>query len=158
MSSTCCHMALVLAFMHWYSNLICNCFCPFFFYNFCLQIRKRCASFKEDIRDRVWLLCVSVCLSVASHISETCEAIAITFDTVSASVTGMHHMLIILISTFTQGHTDLSHENKKLLVISKIDQAIRELYLDNGNVYMWPSCVNFVLKRQTKTVNDSSIS
>ena len=38
-------------------------------------------------------VCVSfVCLSVASHSSETSEAIAITFDTVTASVMRMHHV------------------------------------------------------------------
>ena len=37
-----------------------------------------------------------VCLSVASHISETSETITIKFDTVTASVMRMHHMLIIL--------------------------------------------------------------
>ena len=33
-----------------------------------------------------------VCLSVASHISETSEAIAITFDTVTATVVRMYHI------------------------------------------------------------------
>ena len=33
---------------------------------------------------------------IASHISETNEAIAIKVDTVTASVTGMHHVLIDL--------------------------------------------------------------
>ena len=50
--------------------------------------------------------------SVASHISKTSEAIA-EFDTVTASVTRMHHMLIILTVTIIQGHTDLNHENNK---------------------------------------------
>ena len=36
-------------------------------------------------------VCVCVCLSVASNISETCEAIAITFDTVTVSVMMMNH-------------------------------------------------------------------
>ena len=30
-SSLCCHMALVLAFMHLMVFLICDCFCPFFY-------------------------------------------------------------------------------------------------------------------------------
>ena len=34
---------------------------------------------------------VFVCLFVASHISETSEGIAITFDTMTASVMRMHH-------------------------------------------------------------------
>ena len=50
-------------------------------------------------------VCLSVCLSVASHISETSEAIAFYFDTVTASVTRMHHVLIILTLAFIQGHT-----------------------------------------------------
>ena len=37
-------------------------------------------------------VCVCVCVSVASHISETSEAIAVTFDTVTASVMKMHHV------------------------------------------------------------------
>ena len=50
-------------------------------------------------------MCVWGGLSVASHISETSEAIAVTFDTVTASVTRMHHVLIILTSTCIQCHT-----------------------------------------------------
>ena len=34
-------------------------------------------------------VCVCVCFSIASHISETSEAIAITFDTVTVSVMTM---------------------------------------------------------------------
>ena len=60
----------------------------------------------------------SVCLSFASHISETSEAIAIKFYTVTVSVTRMHHMLIILTLTFIQGHMDLDHENNKCSIIS----------------------------------------
>ena len=40
-------------------------------------------------------LCVSVCLSVGSHISETSEAIANTVNTVTASVTRMHHISFV---------------------------------------------------------------
>ena len=36
-------------------------------------------------------VCECVCLSVASHISETSQAIAIAFDNVTALVTRMHH-------------------------------------------------------------------
>ena len=36
-----------------------------------------------------------ICLSVASHISETSEAIAITFDILAASVMRMHHARMI---------------------------------------------------------------
>ena len=44
-------------------------------------------------RDRVCVyVCVCVRLSVASHISETSEEIAVTFDTVTASVMRMHHV------------------------------------------------------------------
>ena len=39
---------------------------------------------------------VTVCLSVASPVSETSKAIAITFDTTTASVPGMHHVLSML--------------------------------------------------------------
>ena len=66
-------------------------------------------------------VCVSV-FNVVSHISETSEAIAITLDTVTASVTRMYHMLIIF--TFIQGHTDLNHKNNKRLIISETIQAM----------------------------------
>ena len=52
------------------------------------------------------------------------KAIAIKFDTVIASVTRMHRMLIILTLTFIQGHTDLNHENNKCLIISETVQAM----------------------------------
>ena len=65
-----------------------------------------------------------VCLSVASDISETSEATAITLDTLAASVTRMHHVLIILTLTFIPGHTDLNHENNKSLIISRTVQAM----------------------------------
>ena len=66
------------------------------------------------------IVCLSVHLSVASDISEISEAIAIKLDTMTASVTEMHHMLIISTLTFTQGHADLilNHENKKYSIIS----------------------------------------
>ena len=68
--------------------------------------------------------CMYVCLSIASHISETSEARAITFDTLTASVTRMHHVLIILTLTFIQGQPDLNHENNKCLIISETIQAM----------------------------------
>ena len=45
-------------------------------------------------------VCLSVCLSVASHISETSEAIGITFDTVTVSVMRMHHVASVF--TFSE--------------------------------------------------------
>ena len=36
----------------------------------------------------------------------------------------IHHVLIILILTFIQGHTDLNHENNKCLIISETFQAM----------------------------------
>ena len=45
---------------------------------------------------------LSVCVSVASHISTTSEAIAVKFDKVTASVMTMHH-----ISRFSSLHFDL---------------------------------------------------
>ena len=55
-------------------------------------------------------LCVCLCvrLSIARHISETSETIAIKLDTVTTAVARMHHMLIIL--TLIQGHADLNNE------------------------------------------------
>ena len=64
-------------------------------------------------------------LSVACHISETSEAIAIKFDTVTASVTRMHHVLMILTLTFIQGHTDLNYENNnECSIILEAEQAM----------------------------------
>ena len=51
-------------------------------------------------------VCVRACVSFhCQHIAETSEAIAIKFDRITASVTGIHHVLITL--------TDLNHENNK---------------------------------------------
>ena len=47
--------------------------------------------------------------------------IVIKFDMVTASVTGMHHVLIILTLTFTQGHTG---HTLTCSIISKSFQAI----------------------------------
>ena len=49
---------------------------------------------------------VCVCVSLASDSSETVEVIIVKLGTVTASVMGMHHMLITLTLTFIQGHTD----------------------------------------------------
>ena len=66
------------------------------------------------------------CLSIASRnfISQTIDEIAITIDTVTASVTRMHHVLIMLTLTFIQGHTDLKHENNKCSISSETVQAV----------------------------------
>ena len=42
----------------------------------------------------------------------------------TASDMVMHHVLIILTLTFSQGHTDRNHENNKGLIISETVQAI----------------------------------
>ena len=65
-----------------------------------------------------------MCPSVASYISETSDAIAVKLDTMTATVTGMHHILIILTLTFIHGHTDLNHENNKCSIISGTVQAM----------------------------------
>ena len=51
---------------------------------------------------QVVCVCVSVCLSIASHIPETSEAIAVKFYKLKASVMTMHHM-----SIFSCLHLDL---------------------------------------------------
>ena len=56
-------------------------------------------------------LCACVCAHTLPALSETSEAIPIKFDTVTVSVTRMHHMLITLTETFIQGQTDPNHEN-----------------------------------------------
>ena len=69
-----------------------------------------------------------LCVSVASHISETRAVIAIKFDIVTASVTRMHLMLIILTLTFIQGHKYVNHENNKCLIISETVQAMPTMF------------------------------
>ena len=67
---------------------------------------------------------LSVCLRFASQILENIEAIAIKFDTMTASVMKMYYISIILTLTFTQGHTRLNHENNKCSIISNTAQAM----------------------------------
>ena len=67
-----------------------------------------------------------ICLSVASHISVTSEAIVIKLDTVTASVIRIQHVLIVLTLPFIQGHTNLNHENNKCLIISEVVQVYCE--------------------------------
>ena len=47
---------------------------------------------------------------------------------VTASFTRMHHVLIILASTFIQGHTDLNHESNKCSIIFQIIQAMPVMF------------------------------
>ena len=69
-------------------------------------------------------VCVCVCLSLASDSSETVEVIIMKLSTVTASDMRMQHVLIIMTLTFSQGHTDLNHENNKCLIISETVQAM----------------------------------
>ena len=66
--------------------------------------------------------CVRACVSVASHISAASETIGIKFDTVTASVTRIHHMLIIL--TLNECDADLNHENNTCSIISETVQGM----------------------------------
>ena len=68
-------------------------------------------------------VCLSVCASPAI-ISETSEAMAVKFDTVTASVTVMHQVVIILTLTYLQGHTYLNDENNKCSIILETVQAM----------------------------------
>ena len=54
---------------------------------------------KINIDDTMLSACLSVCLSVVSHISETTKEIAVKFDTVTASVMRIHHVFISLTLT-----------------------------------------------------------
>ena len=67
---------------------------------------------------------VCVCVSLASDSSETIEVLIIKLGTVTASDTRLHHVLIIFTLTFTQGHTDLNHENIKCFIISETVQTM----------------------------------
>ena len=70
--------------------------------------------------------CIHVCLSLASDSSEAVAVIIVKLGTVTASDMRMHHVFIILILTFIQGHADLYHEKKNptCLIISETIQAI----------------------------------
>ena len=68
-------------------------------------------------------VCVCVCVCVCDS-SETIEVTIIKLRTVTATSMVMHHVLITLILTFIQGHTDLHHENNKCLIISETVQAM----------------------------------
>ena len=59
-------------------------------------------------------------MSLASDSSETDEVIIVKLGMVTASVTRMHHVLIILTMFFLQGHTDQNHENKYLIILETI--------------------------------------
>ena len=83
-------------------------------------------------------LCVCVCPSVASRISETSELIAIEFHTVTASVTRMLHMLIVLTLTFIQGHIIMKIID---LIISETVQAI--LMKFTLNIFSQKVCIIF---------------
>ena len=80
----------------------------------------------EDRLSMYVCVSLSVCLYlyVASHILETSEAMAIKFETATASVARIQHVLIILTLTFIQGHTDLDHEINKCSIISETVQAM----------------------------------
>ena len=82
-------------------------------------------------------VCLSACLLVSSHISETSEAIAIKFETVTASVTRMHHVFIILTLTFIQDHTDLNNENNKCTIILDTVQAMLIKFAVRLKVYIF---------------------
>ena len=60
---------------------------------------------------------VSVCVSFASDSSETVEGIIVELGSVTAADMRMHHVIIILTLTFIQGHTDLNHENNKVITV-----------------------------------------
>ena len=54
---------------------------------------------------------MSVCGPFASDSTETIEVIIIKLGTATASDMAMHHVLIIMtLTSFIQGHTDLNHE------------------------------------------------
>ena len=69
-------------------------------------------------------VCLSVCVSLVSDSSETIEVITIKLGMVTSSDLPMHHVLIILTSTFIQGHTDFKHEKNKCSIFSETVQEI----------------------------------
>ena len=69
-------------------------------------------------------VCVCVCVSRTSQVipRKLLKSSFVTLGTVTASVTRMHHMLIVLTLTFTHGA--LNHENNTCLIISETIQAM----------------------------------
>ena len=68
---------------------------------------------------------LSVCLCVfPSQAIPRKLVIIVKLGTVTASGMRMHHVLIILILTFVQGHTVLNREYKKCSIISEIVQPM----------------------------------
>ena len=63
-------------------------------------------------------VCLSMCLSLASDSSETINVIIIKFGTVTTSDMRMLGVLIILTSTFLQGHTDLLYIKREAKLLS----------------------------------------
>ena len=65
-------------------------------------------------------MCLCVC-ALASDSSDIIEVIIIKLGTaVTASDLRMHHVLIILTLTLTQGHTDLNCEHNNCSIIEKL--------------------------------------
>ena len=95
---------------------------------FCCCFQSPSDFTKVNIDEAVACVSVRACVCahpfVASHISETSEVNALTFDKVTTWVTGMHPVLTILTLTFAKGHTYLNHENDKCSIISKSVQEI----------------------------------
>ena len=54
-----------------------------------------------------------MCVSLASDSSEAVEVIILKLGIVTASDMKMHHVLIMLILTFIEGHTDLNRLSTK---------------------------------------------
>ena len=67
---------------------------------------------------------VSLCVCPSQRIpSNTIAVIIIKLGTVTASDMKKHHVLIILILTSIQGHTDLNHENNNVRLFQKLDKG-----------------------------------
>ena len=104
------------------------------------------------------LVCASVCACVrvsvsvylVSDSSETGEVLVIKLGMVTASHMLMHHVLVILTLAFTQGHTDLNHENKKCSIISETIQAIPMMFTVKIYIYSFlrPMILLFIQGQQ----------
>ena len=97
-------------------------------------------------------VCVCVCVvSLASDFSEIIEVIIVKCGTVTASDMVMHHVLIILTSTFIQGHIDVTHDNNKCSIVSSTVQAIPIRFavtIVRPKVYIIFSCLTTLLFTQ----------
>ena len=82
--------------------------------------------------------------------------LAIKFDTVTASVMRMHHMLIFTL-TFIQGHTDPNHINK-IVQAMPIKFAVRVVRLTVNLIFIKREKLTWILLKKNKKIEQIQLS